>query len=136
MTTTLYRQSGITFWGLCFVLFFIGVLVLFTLRAFPLYNEKFQIMSAINSIVDRPDASKLSESDVRKYFMRNIQITNIDRFNDRNVKDHVTVIKPKNRGEPRIMHVQYEARNDLFSDLDLVLTFDVKKPLRGPGAGE
>lgn len=136
MATTLYRQSGITFWGLCFVLFFIGVLVLFTLRAFPLYNEKFQVLSAIDSVVSRPDASKLSDADVRKYFMRNIQVTNIDRFNDRNIRDHVTVIKPKNKREPRIMHVQYEARNDLFSDLDLILVFDVKKPLRGPSEGE
>lgn len=136
MSTNMRKQAGITFWGLCFVLFFIGVLVLFTLRAFPLYNEKFQVMSAIDSVVNRPDASDLSEADVRKYFLRNIQVTNIDRFSSRNIKDYVNVIKPKSAGEPRIMHVQFEARNDLFSDLDLVMIFDVKKPLRGPSAGE
>lgn len=136
MKKCLYRQTGITFWGLCFVLFFIGVLVLFTLRAFPLYNEKFQVVSAMNAVADRPDSTELSEGEVRKFFMRNIQVTNIERFTDRNISDHLDVLKPQKRGDPKIMHVQYEARNKLFADLELVMKFDKKLPLRGPVEGE
>ena len=130
------KQKGITFIGLCFVLAFIAIVVLFVLRAFPLYNEKFQITAAINSVVSRPDAPELSETDVRKYFMRNIQITNIERFTDQNIKDHVEIIKSKKKGEPKLLHVHYEARNKLFSDLNLLLVFDKTAPLRGSITGE
>lgn len=132
MNQSAHKQAGLTFWGLCFIIFFIGIVVLFTMRAFPLYNEKFQVVSAINSVASRPDATELSNADVRKYFMRNIQISNVDRFSSNNVTEYVDIIDPRKRGEPRIMHVHYEARNVLFSDLYLLMDFDVKKPLRGP----
>jgi len=136
MRKILYRQAGMTFWGLCFVLLFIGIVVLFTLRAFPLYNEKVQVMAAIDSVVTRPDASELNKRDVQKYFLRNMQVNNSRRFRSSNVNDYVDVLKPEKRGDPKIMHVKYEARNTLFSDLYLLLVFDVKKPLRGPTGGE
>lgn len=130
------KQEGLTFLGLCIILGFIAIVVLFVLRAFPLYNEKFQVNAAINSVASRPDAESLKDSDVIKYFMHNIQVTNIERFTDNNVKDHVEVIKPTKRGGDKLMHVHYEARNILFGDLYLVLVFDRKVPLKGGGTGE
>jgi hypothetical protein len=130
------NQAGITFWGLCFVLLFIGIIVLFTLRAFPLYNEKFQVISAIDAVVTRPDASELTTAEVRKYFLRNVQISNVRRFKSSNIREYVEVLPPEERGGPRVMHVKYESRNKLFSDLHLLMVFDRKKPLRGPVEGE
>ena len=136
MKNLVSRQQGLTFIGLCFILAFIAIVVMFVVRAFPLYNEQFQIEAAINSVVSRPDAAGLSEKSVRDYFMRNMAITNIERFTDRNVKDHVKVEKPSKQGDPKIMHVTYEARNVLYGNIYLVMVFDKKYPLRGGDTGE
>lgn len=130
------NQQGITFLGLVFILGFIAIVVLFVLRAFPLYNEKFQVVAAMKSVVSRPDAPKLKTKEVHKYFMRNIQVTNVNRFDDKNVKDYVKVIKPKKKSDPKIMHLKYEATNKLFGDLNLMLKFDEQMPLSGASGGE
>ncbi|MCZ6525910.1 MAG: DUF4845 domain-containing protein, partial [Gammaproteobacteria bacterium] len=62
------RQRGMTFWGVLFIFGFIAIVVLFSLRAFPLYNEKMSVISAMNSVSQRPDASKLTTKNIRKYF--------------------------------------------------------------------
>ena len=136
MKNLILKQKGITFIGLCFILAFLALVVTFVLRAFPLYNEKFQVTAAINSVVSRPDATSLSEADVRKYFLRNIAVSNVTRFKDANVKEYVEVIKPEKKGGVKMMHVKYEARNVLYGDIYLLMAFEKKVPLRGPSTGE
>lgn len=130
------RQRGMTLGGLMFVLAFIGLVVLFAVRAFPLYNEKMQVVSAMNSVVAKPESASMSEKELAGAFLKNLQATtNIQRFTDRNVKEMVEVIKPETRGEPKQLWVHYQATNVLFRDLFLMLDFDVKMPLRGNAAG-
>lgn len=131
------KQGGITFIGLLLVFGFIALVVLFVLRAFPLYNERMQVMSAMNNVASRPDATKLSTKDVRRYFLRNIEATtNILIFTDQSVKELVKVVKPKKKGEPRLLQVTYQSKNKLVHKLQLLMEFDEKVPLRGPGEGE
>lgn len=128
------NESGITFIGLVFVLAFIAIVVIFVLRLFPLYNEKFQVEAAMQTVVSQPGASTQSLADTRRAFLRALAITNIRRFQDSNVRDHVDIIKPKKAGEPPLLHVHYEATNKLFADIQLLLTFDKQIPLDGsPG---
>ena len=131
-------QHGLTLGGLIIVLGFIAVLVTFAVRAFPLYNEKMQIVSALNSVANQPDAATLSENEVRQRFLRNLTATtNINRFHDRNIKDHLKVVRGKSASEPKkSIHFVYEARNKLVADLQLLLEFDQKFPLRGNEGGE
>lgn len=131
------RQHGMTFWGVLFIFGFIAVVVLFTLRAFPLYNEKMQVISAMNAVTQRPDASKLTTKNIRKYFLRNIEATtNLERFTDKSVKELVKVIKPKKRGQAKVLHVKFKATSPLAADLFLLLEFDERMEIRGPNEGE
>ncbi|MCH7694893.1 MAG: DUF4845 domain-containing protein [Proteobacteria bacterium] len=131
------RQRGMTFWGVLFIFGFIVIVVLFSLRAFPLYNEKMSVISAMNSVSQRPDASKLTTKNIRKYFLRNIEATtNIERFTDQSVKQLVKVIKPRKKGQPRILHVKYQATSPLVAELYLLLEFDERMEIRGPNTGE
>lgn len=136
MKNLMLKQKGITFIGLCFILAFIGIVVMFVVRAFPLYNEKFQVTAAINSVVSRPDAAELTVEQVRDYFMRNIQVTNIERFTDDNIKNYLKIENPVKKGESKMIHVTFEGRNKLFADLYLVMVFDQRVPLRSGGTGE
>jgi hypothetical protein len=131
------KQEGLTLGGLIFTLSFIAIVVLFAVRAFPLYNEKLQIVSAVNSVVSQPDSAKASDADLRKKFLSNMYATtNIRRFDESNVKKFVLIEKPKSAGDPKVFHLKYEARNKLVADLELVLKVDQKFPVRGNEGGE
>ena len=136
MINKIAKQRGITFIGLVIVLAFIAILVLFVLRAFPLFYERTQIVSAMQSVANREGSSKFSEREAQKMFMRGIQITNIERFNDNNVKDYVTLEKSESSGGPKILHVKYDATNKLAGGLELLLHVDESVPLTGATTGE
>ena len=117
------KQQGIGFWGWSSILAILGLFVLFGLRLFPLYNEKFIIDQAMQSVANRPDAAKLSIGEVRKYFLKNSQIGGSNRFNDRNVKTALKLNKAR-KGQPKSFTVTFEARNHLFDVIDLMLVYD------------
>lgn len=129
MKHSIKQQNGLTFIGLVFVLSFIAIVVVFVLRLFPLYNEKFQIEAAMQTVVSQPDAAKRNITETRGAFMRALAVTNINRFNSQNLKDHVNIIKPAKSGEPPILHVKYDATNKLFADIQLLLSFDKQLPM-------
>ena len=130
------KQSGMTAVGILLILVVLAGAVTIVLRLFPLYNEKFQVVSALNTVVSQPDAAKFTTKKAGKSFMTSMAITNIERFTDGNIKNHLVVIKPKKSGQPRVLHLHYEARNKFFADIEFVLVFDKKIPLSGPSASE
>lgn len=132
MNQRFFSQSGMTFVGLCFIVLFFGAVVLFVLRAFPLYNMKFQVVSAMNAVTSRPDATTLTNAEVKKYFLHSIQVTNIQLFNNFNINKYLEIINPKDNRHPKMVRVHFEKTNILFGDLYLMMKFDEKKPLRGP----
>lgn len=134
MMKMLIKQKGMSVWSVIFVLGFIALVVLFSLRAYPLYYEKMQVTASMNTVASRPDATEMNQNELRKAFYSSIQITNITRFNDRNLKDHIFLVKSKSKGEPNSLNVKYTATNALFDDLQLLMEFDKSVPIRGPNA--
>lgn len=129
MKQALKKQSGLTFLGLVFILGTLAMVVLFVLRLFPLYNEKFQIEAALQSVISQPDVATMSVADVRRAFMRSLAVTNITRF-DGTLNDHMDLVKAA-RGQPPMLHLHYQATNKLFADIQLLLEFDKQLPLDG-----
>ncbi|TAJ93458.1 MAG: DUF4845 domain-containing protein [Gammaproteobacteria bacterium] len=136
MRKGIYHQHGITMWGFLFVLAFIAIVVLFTMRAFPLYNEKFQVVSAMNSVASRPDSAEYTLRQVHESFYKQITMTNLTRFSSKTLKDFVFLEKAKKKGDPNIMRVKYTASNKLFADLYLTMEFERSVPLNGQAGGE
>ncbi len=134
MKQALKKQSGLTFLGLVFILGTLAMVVLFVLRLFPLYNEKLQIESALQSVISQPEVATMSVADVRRAFLRALAVTNINRFTGANLKDHLNLIKAT-RGQPPQLHLQYQATNKLFADIQLLLEFDKQLPLDGSATG-
>ena len=134
MKTMTANQRGMTFIGLVFVLGFIGLVVLFILKAFPLFNEKIQVVAALESVSNQADSVKFREAQVHQAFLRSLSATtNINRFNKNNIKDYLVLDNPDKRGDPKIMHLSYQATNDLAGGLQLLLNIDEKIPLGGGG---
>ena len=124
------KQYGIGFLGWTLILGVMACFILFGLRAFPLYNEKITVISNMKSIASRPNADKMSVKDIRKYFLRNMEIANTTRFTDQSVKKLAKVVTDK-KTKKRYLHVAFEARNNLVKDLNLLLIFDHKVQLGG-----
>jgi len=136
MRRMMRKENGLTAIGLMFVLATIAGVVLIVLRIFPLYNEKLGIESALNSVVSQPDAANFTAKTAQKAFFKNIAVTNVNRFNKKNIKEHLVILKAKKKGEPKHLHFKYESNNKFFADIYLTLIFDKKFPLTGPVKSE
>jgi hypothetical protein len=124
------KQYGIGFQGWTLIIGVLACFSLFGLRVFPLYNEKITVISNMKNIASRPNADKMSVKDIRKYFLRNMEIANTTRFTDQSVKKLATVMTDK-KTKKRYLRVAYEGRNDLVKDIKLLLIFDHKVQLGG-----
>ncbi|MCZ6803411.1 MAG: DUF4845 domain-containing protein [Proteobacteria bacterium] len=126
------KQRGIGFLGWTTILGVFACFVLLGLRVFPLYNEKFTVMAAMKSVANQPDAAKMSTKDVRKYFLRSMELANTTRFTDKTIKQLAKVVTDK-KTKKRYIHVVYEGRNALVKDIKLLIEFDHKIELGGSG---
>ena len=128
------KQHGIGFMGWSCILGVIAFFVLIGLRIFPLYNEKLIVINAMESVANRPDAAKLSKSDVRKYYRINFELSsNTGRFSKaKDLKKLVNVVTDK-KTKKKYIHVAYEGRNEFIKDIKFLLVFDQKMELGGSG---
>ena len=133
MKNLIERQRGVTFIGWCIILAIIGFFVLITLRLFPLYNEKFQIIAAMKSVGSRNGAAEMSATDVYKAFTRTAQTGGVNRFTSANIKQYTSIEKPEEAGGNRKLRVTYEERNIFFDDIYFLITFDKTVELGGNG---
>lgn len=118
------RQGGITFIGILLMLAVLACFVLFVLKAFPLYNEYFAVKTAMNSVASQPADLLVTTRDIQKSFLKNVQLNNVQRFDDKSVKELVMIEKPAKKGQPRVMRVKYESRNVLFKNIYLLMAVD------------
>lgn len=127
------KQYGIGFLGWSSILGVLAFFLLIILRIYPLYNEKFVVITSMHSVANKPDAAKMSTKDVRKFFLRNMEISsNTVRFTDKSVKKLVRVITDK-KTKKKYIHVAYEGRNIFLKDLQFLIIFDHKIELGGSG---
>lgn len=118
-----HKQRGltlITFFLLCAL---VGFFALVILKLFPLYNEAFRVNASLRTIASMPDIAMKNVDEIRSLLMRNFEVQEVRRFDERNIKKHFKVEQQKGK-KGRNLHMQYEARGPLFGDLDLVLKFD------------
>ncbi|MCS3902618.1 Tfp pilus assembly protein PilE [Methylohalomonas lacus] len=123
------NQYGLTLIGFIMVIVLIGFFALVAMKLFPLYSDSFAITQSLNSVASQAEAEKMSERDVRKYFLRSANINGLYQFTEKNINDYLTANKVGQ--EPREMYMYYENRTTLFGDLDVVLVYDETVQLGG-----
>lgn len=128
-----YRQRGMTLIGIFLMLGVLACFVLFGLTAFPLYNEYFTVKSAMQSVMNRPPDSRKTIKQMRKIFLRNAELNNVERFTDDTVKELVTLQKTKD-GKKKYLNVKYQAKNNLFQNVYLMMEVDESLEITGRAA--
>ena len=127
------KQYGIGFLGWSSILGVAAFFLLIILRVYPLYQEKLTVIAAMNSVANKPEAAKMSTKDVRKFFLRNMEISsNTVRFTDNSVKELVKVVTDK-KTKKKYIKVAYEGRNIFVKDLEFLIVFDQTIELGGSG---
>jgi hypothetical protein len=121
------NQQGMTFLGWVIVLVLVGGIALIVMKLVPLYMESFKVDSALKSIVEQPNLKDESTADIYKQFVRRMNVEDVNRFNDRNVRKFVTVDK---KGPHVTITVEYQAKAELYDNLSLVADF--KKQASNP----
>ena len=134
MKKMIESQSGLTIWGVIFVVAFIASVTLFTLRAYPLFYERLQVAKAMESVSKQENITKLREDEIRNAFIKALQITNVSRFSRDTIKEYLNV--EKERGGPSMLVLKYDATSPLFSDLMLMMRIEESVPLTGPSTGD
>ena len=124
------RQGGMTALGICMILGMLACFVLFGLKAFPLYNEYALVKSSMESTINLPPAKRKTTKDIRKFFLRNVELNGVETFTDYNIKDMVTVKKSKD-GKTKYLNVKYQKSNNFFKNIFLMI--DIDETLEIPG---
>lgn len=129
------NQQGLSLTGLLFVCAVIGLLALLIMRLFPLYNESWKVYGAMKSVAAQPGIGSKTPRDIYLLLANNFAVTDVDRFNEKNLNQYVKITKIKNSSD-RNLRFQYEGRGPFVHDLDLVLNFDKSVILPGKSAAE
>ncbi|MGH8604499.1 MAG: DUF4845 domain-containing protein [Gammaproteobacteria bacterium] len=118
-----HEQQGLTLISFFLLCALVGFFALVFLKLFPLYNEAFRVNASLKTIASMPDIAMKNGDEIKNLLMRNFEVQEVRRFDERNIKKYFKVEKEKGK-KGRTLHMQYEARGPLFGDLDLVLKFD------------
>lgn len=124
------RQRGMSPITIFLILVVLGCLLAFIFTIFPLYNESVTVKGAMEAVLSQPPANRQTVKDIRRIFLRNAEINNLERFNDNSVRELVNVRQEKNTGKT-YLHVKYQAENRLFENIYLMLDFDETLELTG-----
>lgn len=124
------RQRGMSPISIFLILIMLGCFLAFIFTIFPLYNESVTVKGAMEAVLSQPPANRQTVKDIRRIFLRNAEINNLERFNDNSVRELVNVRQEKDSGKT-YLHVKYQAENRLFENIYLMMDFDEVLELTG-----
>ncbi len=110
------RQRGMTLVGWMFTLALIGFAVMLAIKLVPVYVDGYKVSSSMDSL--RTDTASVADaSDLRRRLLKRLDI------------NMVSDVKPQDISIERLgnalaLNVNYEVREHLFGNLDLVVSFD------------
>lgn len=134
MTKRLSRQRGVSLSGLIFWSVLIGALAMLGMRLFPLYNEKMKVDMALDKVAGDSAVGDQGKGEIVKAVMKQFEVSDVDRWSTVEFTRLLKIERP--RGEiNRFMSLEYEIRNVVCCNLDIVLNYQYTRELP-PGDAE
>lgn len=127
------RQGGITALGIFFMLAIFACFLTFGLRLFPLYNEYLGVKSSMESVLNQAPDKRKTIKQIRVLFLKSTGLNSVYYFDEKNVKEHVTLKKSKD-GKKKYLNVKYQKSNKLFKNIHLMMDVDESLELTGSKA--
>ena len=118
------KQGGISATGFIIILLIIGFFTMIALKLIPVYFENFKIKSALEALKDEPSISQKTNVEIGNIIAHRFIIENIDRTK-------LDQIKIKRDRANILIDMDYEVRNDLVGNVDLVVSFKDRVEIAG-----
>lgn len=124
-------QSGLSMSGflmtLCLVIFFLYC----GMKIVPMYIEFYSVKSALKGIASSSDQATASKDQIRVFFDRRLNMSYAEY-----VRAQKDALKFERNDSGRMMVVDYERREPLFLNLDIVAKFHAEQLLPGGSGAE
>ncbi|MEJ2142492.1 MAG: DUF4845 domain-containing protein [Gammaproteobacteria bacterium] len=103
--------------GWVFVFLMIALITLVVLKLLPIYLDGFSVQSSLESLKKEHNLSKKSPHDIQRMILKRLDINMVDDV----TKDDIYVTRDKSS---MTIEVDYEVRENLAGNLDIVVSFD------------
>ena len=120
-------QGGMTILGMLLMAAVVGFVGLIVMKLVPMYMESFKIDQALESLSQDSGILSDTKQEIRKKFIRRMDIEDVDRFTERNIRDYMTIEK---EGNYVSIAIEYQGRAPLFGNLTLVADFEKEITVR------
>lgn len=118
------HQRGASALTVLIMVLFFGSLLILGMRLGPAYMNDITIREALESLDDIEGLSRMAPAQIRILIGRRLSVNNIRGFDDK----AVTVDK---NGDLVVINIDYEVRNNLFSNVDAVIHFQHNYEMKG-----
>jgi septum formation topological specificity factor MinE len=112
-----HHQKGMTAIGWMLVLGLIAFFTLITLRMVPLYLEYGKVASTLESLKDQPNITRQTRREIIKLISKRFDVNDVDNVDLKLIK------VSKDKGVLKV-GINYERREHLVGNIDIVATFD------------
>lgn len=110
------RQGGLTLVGFILVLVLVIAGILLGMKLYPMYQEYYAVVTAMNEIAEEPGIAGLSPAEIRKKLFFRMSVNYVQSVD----KEHVQF----SRKNGYRMRVEYEVRKPVVGNLDVVGRFE------------
>jgi hypothetical protein len=114
---SLYRQRGVSKFGLLMLLFLIASFFTIGMKVGPLYIDHNLITGICRELIENGQADDMSVTDVRNQVSNSLRINNIRDFD-------LSDIRMRKQDGKAVITIAYERRVEFIANLDLVASFD------------
>ena len=114
-----HRQNGMTAIGWLLVLGLIAFFTLITLRLLPLYLEYAKVAAALESLENEPGITSKTRAEIVKMVQKRFEVNDVMNVSPKELKIS------KDKGVMTVS-IDYERRENLISNIDVVAKFDKK----------
>lgn len=118
------RQRGASALTMMIMVLFFGGLLTLVIKLGPAYLDDITIQEALESLDGTEGLSQMGPAQVRTLINKRLSVNNIRGFDAKN-------ISVDKNGEFVVIKVDYEVRNNLFSNVDTVVHFQHEYEMKG-----
>lgn len=113
------QQTGLSLVSILFFIIVFGSVLLFTAAVFPSYINNQAVVGSLKQVADEPNLNDMTLSEFRSRLQKTLSLNSV---NDQ-VERALTVQRKRNGQNGYIATIQYENRENLFFNIDIVSSY-------------
>lgn len=118
------QQRGMTIWGWLFVLGTIGFIALVAMKLFPIYMENMSVKKAVKQVADSEGAGTYNKRTAWNALVKQFYIDEV-----KSVTEDDVAVETNDEGVRELV-ISYEVRTSMVANVDVVVWFEERVPLK------